>query len=365
MYTKKKLHKKKKYTLKSYSPNVNKQLINNSIRSYDKNIINDYTYCNDILEIKIDDKCYKFNNEFVQKKLLQNLKYSKKMDPSKFIAPKQVMSNCWFNTMFVTFFFSDKGIKFFRFFRELMITGKKIDNTKINRKLYKIFFIFNLFIESSYNQNNNIKIFNNYTNNLNTNFFIKEIYNHINNKNNKTNVNLLYTIPNIHDAHNPLYYYISIINYLKYDILKILPIDISNKYNKNQIYSFLQKYLDNYKTIPEIIVLEDLNSKTHHNIDYEFILNNTAIKYRLDSIIITNKDFYNKDSNKHFTSLLTCNGMYYKFDGYSYSRLSKFNWINYVKYNINKDWTFNENKKYIPEKYNITMGYKMLYYYRI
>ena len=45
-----------------------------------------------------------------------------------------------------------------------MITGKKIDNTKIDTELHKIFFVLNLFIESSYNQNNNtsfIKYFNN------------------------------------------------------------------------------------------------------------------------------------------------------------------------------------------------------------
>ena len=59
------------------------------------------------------------------------------------LAPKQYHSNCWFNTMFVTFFFSDKGRKFFRFMRQLMITGEKNNGEKIPHELAKIFFIFN------------------------------------------------------------------------------------------------------------------------------------------------------------------------------------------------------------------------------
>ena len=148
-------------------------------------------------------------------------------------------------------------------------------------------------------------------------------------------------------------------------MLKILPIDIYNKYNKKQINDFIYNYLNNHKTIPEIIVLEDLDSKSNHNTEYTFTFNKQTINYKIDSIIITNKDFYEKNSNKHFTSLITCNGIGYKFDGYSYNPLNKFNWIKYLDNNIDKDWTFNENKKYISEKYNITMGYKMLFYYRV
>ena len=363
-----KKYNKKIYNLskKSYSPNINKKLINKTLKTYHKSQVKSINICNDIFTIKINNKCYTYNDNIVQNLLLKNLKYRKKMNPEKFIAPRQNLSNCWFNTMCVSFFFSDKGIKFFRFFRELMITGKKVDNTKIDTELHKIFFVLNLFIESSYNQNNNtsfIKYFNNYTNNLNTNYFIEKIYNIINKNENKNK--LLYSIPKLNDASNPLYYYISIINYLKYDMLKILPIDIYNKYNKKQINDFIYNYLNNHKTIPEIIVLEDLDSKSNHNTEYTFTFNKQTINYKIDSIIITNKDFYEKNSNKHFTSLITCNGIGYKFDGYSYNPLNKFNWIKYLDNNIDKDWTFNENKKYISEKYNITMGYKMLFYYRV
>ena len=109
--------------------------------------------------------------------------------------------------MFVTFFFSDKGRKYFRFFRNLMITGKKYDKTDIEDiQLRKLFFMLYIFIEASYNQslnnskNNLIYKINNITNGLNTNFFIKKIYNFINNK-------ISRSVPNVDDAGNPLEYY--------------------------------------------------------------------------------------------------------------------------------------------------------------
>ena len=61
-----------------------------------------------------------------QKKLLHNLRSSKHLDCSRFIAPKQFNSNCWFNTMFVSFFISDYGRKFFSYFRQMMILGNSI-----------------------------------------------------------------------------------------------------------------------------------------------------------------------------------------------------------------------------------------------
>ena len=65
-------------------------------------------------------------NRFIvmnKKFLLNNLKTSKNINCGDIIPPKQVLSNCWFNTFFVTFFISDKGRKFFRYLRKSMITG--------------------------------------------------------------------------------------------------------------------------------------------------------------------------------------------------------------------------------------------------
>ena len=44
------------------------------------------------------------------------------------VAPKQYQGNCWFNTLFVALFISDKGRSFFEYFRRLMIQGKAVHN---------------------------------------------------------------------------------------------------------------------------------------------------------------------------------------------------------------------------------------------
>ena len=361
---------KKTLKNKSYSPLVNKKLNVKSIKTIKNKKLN---LCNNLLKLKIDvnnkSLCLNYNNKHVIDFLLNSLKYSKKMDPSKFIAPKQIVANCWFNTMYVTFFFSDKGRKFFRFFRELMIKGEKNEGTKIqDNKLRKIFFILNLYIEASYNQNNyknsNLNLYNqvkNLTNNLDTNFYIKEIYNIINNPKKSRKLTNLH---NIYEAGNPLIYYKTIINYLNYNVLKILNINI---YENSNIKNILIYNLNNYYVIPDIIVLEDSIQEKTKNITkyknyYDINIKDKNYKYVLDSIIITNKSFFKHNTNKHFVSLLTINNEEYKFDGDSYSRLSKFKWKNLI--NTNKDWTFLENPNYHPEKYNFTYGYKIMFYYR-
>ena len=354
---------------RSFSPKINKFIDITSLKTMKINTLN---VCDNLLLIDIGNKsnvnCLPYNNEKVVKFLLNNLKASKHLDPTKFIAPKQLYANCWFNTMFVTFFFSDKGRKFFRFFRNLMITGKKNNGEIItNKELRKLFFILNLYIEASYNQstsNNKKNLYHQIkylTNSLDTNFFIKRIYLLIANK-------LYRSIPNIKDPGNPLEYYKRIINYLNYDKVNILNINISSNLlnliiKKNEIQKYLQTQLDNKKNCPDILILEDHESGIYNKTELKFNKNDKVYKYILDAIILTNKDFYKPKKNKHFVSTLTINNKEYKFDGSSYAKLSRFNWKNIINRNI--DWEFRENPNYIAEKYNFTKGYKLLFYYRV
>lgn len=351
---------------KSFSPNINRELDVKKLKTLKNESVN---LCNNLLQINMGTiskpRCLNFNNVLVKKFLLKNLMASKHLDPGKFIAPKQLYSNCWFNTMFVTFFFSDKGRKFFRFFRNLMITGRKVDKSRLeDQELRKLLFIFNLYIEASYNQDSSklvknkvnlhsqVKIL---TSSLDTNFLIKKIYNRI------TKLSPHYSLPNLDEAGNPLEFYKVIMSYLKYDILKILTIDIDINLKKK--YSTIENILKLFFTKKQdIIIFEDHESKIDYKMEYELEVNSKKYKYKLDSIIITNKNHYNPKENSHFVSVLTINKEYYKFDGSSYSKLSKFDW----KKNLNKnvDWTFKENPAYYPEKYNFKYGYKILFYYR-
>jgi len=350
----------------SYSPIINRNLDVKKLKTLKNQTVN---LCNNLLQINIGSvskpRCLNFNNVLVKKFLLKNLMGSKHLDPSKFIAPKQLFSNCWFNTMFVTFFFSDKGRKFFRFFRNLMITGRKVDNSRLeDQELRKLLFIFNLYIEASYNQDSTNLIKNkvnlheqvkNLTSNLDTNFLIKKIYNRI------KKLSPGYSLPDMDEAGNPLEFYKVIMNYLKYDTLKILPIDLDINLKKkyNTIENMLKLY---FKKEQDIIIFEDHESKIDFKMEYELELNSKKYKYKLDSIILTNKEHYKPKANSHFVSVLTINKEYYKFDGSSYSKLSKFNWTKILNKNV--DWVFKENPAYYPEKYNFKYGYKILFYYR-
>jgi len=363
------------YMSKSFSPSINKKLQIDSLHSGSNKEI---STCNDLLKINIGSKkkCLNYNNSKVVNFLLKNLKNSKNLDPNLFIAPKQLMANCWFNTMFVAFFFRDKGRKFFRFFRELMIKGVKTDGKVIEDVIIKkLFFILNLYIEACYNQSNknskntkknknnrnktkkNTKenLYNqikHLTHNLETNYFIKGLYERIIKIGN-------YNIPNINDSGNPIMYYKTLINYLEYDILRLTELNIVNDTN---IHIFLNKKFYNFYKIPDIIIINDFESKSHYDSNYDLNIKSKIYKYKLDSIIITNKGHFKPKSNSHFVCVCTINKKEYKFDGDSYSRLTRFNWKKLL--NINKDWSFLENDKYYPEKYNFTKGYKILLYYR-
>jgi hypothetical protein len=363
----------KSIKLHSFSPLLNKQLKIHSLKTLRPNSLK---LCDGLLNLRINKNdptsCKPYNNSRVQELLLHNLKSSKHLDVSRFIPPVQLLSNCWFNTMFVTFFFSDKGRKFFRFFRELMITGRKLDSTLIPSNIAKLFFILNLFIEASYNQTSKshelFKTMNALTDKLNTNFFIYHIYQIINNKPNSINPNILfnnnnklYDIPNIKDAGNPLTYYESILKYLNYDTLKFMKQTFTSNSNVKEIIT--KKFQSLSNIIPDIIIIEDFQSTCTYETSYTLMSTSSeVINYVLDSIIITNKDHFDPAANSHFVSLLTVNSQEYKFDGSSLSKLQRFNWKKMI--NTNKNWNFKENPKYVPERYNFTKGYKIMFYYR-
>jgi hypothetical protein len=275
--------------------------------------------------------------------------------------------------MFVTFFFSDKGRVFFRFFRELMITGRKVDSTLIPEEFAKIFFILNLFIEASYNQSSKSNILfnkiNSLTDKLNTNYFVYHIYKIINNPAKSisptlliTNSNKIYNIPDVEDPGNPLTYYETILKYLKYNTLKLFKHSITRTININDVMQ--KKYsTSSINVIPDIVIIEDFQSGTLFDNTIKLTdAQNKTYNYVLDAIIITNKDHFDPKANSHFVSVLTVNKEEYKFDGSSLSKLSRFEWKKMI--NQDKDWTFKEDPEYEPERYNFTKGYKIMFYYR-
>ena len=353
---------------KSYSPLINRKLVVHSLKTLRPQTLK---LCDDLLtiNIKINNNyvCKNYNDLIVKKILLHNLRASKHLDVDRFIPPIQLLSNCWFNTMYVVFFFSDKGRKFFRFFRELMIIGRKVDNSPIPTTIAKLFFILNLFIEASYNQTSKSHIFYNkitsLSNKMNTNYFIYHIYKIVKKDPTSINPNILinnnnkmYDIPNIDEAGNPITYYEGILNYLNYNMLKFMKHKLVSK-------QVITKLIQDNFNIPDIIIIEDFQSNSVFETTYNFIdTSNKIHNYVLDSIILTNKDHFDPKANSHFVSVLTINKKSYKYDGSSTSKLEPFNWKKLI--NSNKNWSFKENPRYEPELYNFTKGYKIMFYYR-
>ena len=223
-----------------------------------------------------------------------------------------------------------------------MITGKKINNENIPQDLAEVFFVFNKIIEASYNQdgNTNYKLIENY----NTNFFIEKIYTILLEKNIVTYKK--------NQSGNPLEYYLAIIKYLNYDAVNILTVDIFN----NNDFMNINRNLSS-SSIPEIIIIEiiDEDSKkinTRPEI-LEVTVNEYKHKYKLDAAIV--RDI----SKQHFCSMLTCGGDGYSFDGASYSRLSKYNWLSII--NKNTKWGFEGHTL----KWSFLSSYQMLFYYKI
>ena len=106
--------------VRSFSPLVNKRLIarqsgmpkyNELLCENSKNLSDIYSRKGiEIPKIMVGGKCYTVFSEKAKKHLLNLLSYSRNnLKITDVTAPKQMASNCWFNTMFMTFFISNKG----------------------------------------------------------------------------------------------------------------------------------------------------------------------------------------------------------------------------------------------------------------
>jgi len=336
----------------SYSPAINKELV--TLKSISKQPI---TNCNadkafllknaKPLEISVENKCCPYYSSAAKKFLLQNLAASKHIDASKIITPVQSLGNCWFNTMFVTLFVSDKGRKFFHFFRQLMINGKKANGKSIPKELRNGFALLNYAVDACLQGNQ-------FAYKMDTNAIIKNIYNNLPSQS-KT---ILPYITNIKEAGNPLRYYGSIMFYLHDKSIQFAFIESCNQEWKRQLLDKLKK--DASEPVPDIIVLEffDDASKTVTNKSTKFSLAN-GIRYELDSCVVRNT------MGHHFCSLLTCEHKEYAYDGMSFHRLVPLAW----KKQINKEFTWQfEGSTDADDKlleWNFRSGYQMLVYYRV
>ena len=337
----------------SYSPSVNKELV--LLESVQRKDVHN---CNNSKAFLLEEPlqigipgflygkyCHDYDSPEAKKFLLKNLAANKHVNPSKIVPPIQSLANCWFNTMFVTLFVSDKGRKFFHFFRQLMIEGKQSNGQVIaDDKLKNGFALLNYAIDACLTGSK-------YAYTLNTNAVIHQIYDAIP----PDYKSGLPYIKDINEAGNPIRYYMSLLNYLNNKALQMVYISNANTKWKEQV---VQKSLN----LPHVIIIEFFND----NSDTKEKVTNKAIsfdlnghKYALDSAVIRDT------SKQHFCSTLTCEKKEMAYDGMSFHRLVKMDW----KKHINSDfkWQFlgstDNNKRNLT--WNFTNAYQLLVYYRV
>ena len=334
----------------SYSPSENKNIKKLSIsrsklslhedddfniESINKNMI--------IPKINIYDKNHTktvklLNSSVVKRKMLKNLSSKKKFNCNNIIMPKQILSNCWFNTFFVSFFISDKGAKFFKHLRKQMIKGQKTDGTLITpKRLRRSLLLLNYYIELSTSDYLKSKLL---AKNLNTNALIYNIYKGIpDNLNQEDKHYVDEVVRNINEPGNPMNYYIGLMTLLSTNGINFTQIIIDTylQVNKLKLIETLElTEHHNFEGIPNFIVIiinDNMSGLTNFKkMNYNLTISGKKYKYKLDSIIIRDK------TRAHWGSVFTCNKNLYGFDGDSNSRINFFNWEKYL--NKIKDWTF-------------------------
>lgn len=360
--------------MKSFTPSVNKRL--QSLQSITPEF--GLFGCKE-QEISINKKgkrkCIKWNSKAAKQHLLKNLNSKMKPLCNNIVAPKQMQSNCWFNSFFMVFFISDKGRKFTRYMRQIMITGLRLDNSKIGAKLKWPFFLLNKCIEASLrsgggnfgNENHNFAYL------MDTNDIIKGIYSHLPKSLKKKGIKGLAVKTGA--AWNPMTYYKGMVEYLDSPLkskqqqltMDWITLKATKKLSKRGFEETLTdhfKYQTNNDKIPDFFVV-DLHSKftldggakpVNITLAFDSGVHNKKqkIKYALDSVVL-------RDTKKtHFSAYLTCNGKEYGFDGESHARMQPFKWKN--KLEKNTQWRFTQD---YDTFFNFKNGYQMLMYYRV
>lgn len=325
----------------SYSPEINKE-IQQQINGYlchlfiDINFEDYYSKGEPLMlydsnELDITDRYKPYDSVEYRSLLIERLDL--KFDVDRIIPPNQNDSNCWFNSMFMALFVSDKGRKFFKFFRHLMIEGKQSSDIEIPEDLKIAFAYLNYAIDSCLTGNCIMY-------DLDTNNIIKRIYENFPIENN------LGWITAVGKYGNPIFYYMNIMDYLKNNTLHFLYLfDIVGCRWKDKLDEI---FLENDK-IPEIVIIEFIDNQRCTNKPVTFKINH--IKYALDCICIRDV------GQNHFCTLLTCNRKEYFYDGSSDTKLIPFEW----KKKINGDF-FWVSDSY---QYNFMKSYQQYIYYRV
>tara|TARA_B100001057_G_scaffold484234_1_gene562060 strand:- start:2898 stop:4202 length:1305 start_codon:yes stop_codon:yes gene_type:complete len=301
---------------KSFSPEINQRLKMMEPLTPEKDIF-DTLECGEFkIPVKTKSgtrKCYNWNSKKVKDVLLKNLNTTR-IVPENIVAPKQVNSNCWFNSFFMAFFISDKGRKFFRHFRKLMIEGKTFSGKKIPAKAAKPLWLLNRYINASIIGREDPSVF---ALNMDTNNIIRGLYPHL--KKTKTNKDIRKlglrkgNAVKTKKAGNPVDYYLRILHFLGESNLKIVNLNFSTL---NMAKNALINYIERNNPAPEVVWIHQHKEKNQkQTFKKSFKVKN--ITYVMDSVVLISTN------EAHFSAYITLNKKDYMFDGERYKDFGK------------------------------------------
>jgi len=374
----KELKKAQKKGNVEFSPSINRQLM--TLKSVTpRGNIYDCPEGGVLVTTARGSKCYSWKTKKAKEVMLKNLNTTKPVSAKLIIAPAQYQANCWMNSFFVSWFLSDLGRKFNRWFRQTCITGVLPDSKKsIPNQLKKPAFLLNKMIDASLRSKTEGDPAR-YAELMDTNDIIRQFHKAIPGS----------RIVKTKKASNPLTFYSTVyrkmldigdrhIGWQKGDIsytkgpMGWLNFYLSSDYppTGKELNELIRNASIIGDFVPKVIFLEvqdspsilfDTSKKLEFTVDRQFIskYSEKFIKpgkkysYTLDAAVL-------RDTKKvHFSAYITINGIDYGFDGESYSRLEKFNWKS--KLNKNTQWRFAEQYE---TYFNFTKGYQLLIYYR-
>jgi len=335
--------------MNTYTPFINRSILLSESAVKHSDLVSPKCYeysANKFSNVSIEGKCVRSDLKIAKKQLLRNmLLLENNINPQNIISPIQKQTNCWFNTMFMTLFISDKGRKFFRFFRRLMITGKSYKGNTITPKRLRIALSnLNIAIESSLTGKINPVL-------NNTNNIIEEIY--LSQK--KTDQNPV--IKNREEYGNPFYYYMALIDYLKSNNLFIKVLGRESR-SEQCFHVDLDCLKDSSDMSYDMIVFETDDELSYEAKQSEKLIYNDK-EFVLDSCCLRDT------SMKHYIAFLTIQKKEYVFDGGSHKKLVEFDWKKYIEWDLELDHELMGLSTNVGKKWNFKQGWQYMFYYRV
>lgn len=290
------------------------------------------------------------------KKQLQRL-LNRKRVTTCVTAPNQRLANCWFNTMFMSFFISDKGFKFSKLLRQIMIHGERRDKSMIDKNMRMPFMRLNAAIQSSIDCNDERKYLLN-----NTNIIIEDI------AKNLPQEDRIHTVFKPNEAGGPLEYYALIIHYLLRPLPHEHPVLLLRGYDFITLLTdpsslSLFRFGNTAMEPPDIIVCE-IRGEMMEDAGISGLKINKPLRFRLNKEYEYMMDSFILANDEHYISFHMIHGKQMGFDGVTRSRLKPFLWRN----KINKDENFNlyRDKKSVKRwSFNFVKNQQFLIYFRV